>query len=82
MSCEGQVSSDDRIHSAVDPEPIVLISCPVFDFTIKYPVGIEPTKYEKIITVIDCNIMLSISPPNLTKLYYIILTCIVKNKEC
>ena len=29
----------------VEPEPIVLISCPVKAFTIIYPVGIEPIKY-------------------------------------
>ena len=35
----------------VEPEPNVLISCPVKSFTIIYPVGIEPIKYEQITTI-------------------------------
>ena len=51
----------------VEPEPIVLISCPVFDLTIKYPVDIEPIKYE--ITAVKTNskifIIILNSPYNL-----------------
>ena len=47
----------------VEPEPTVLISCPVFALTTKYPVGIDPIIYAITTVKTKSNIALIILPP-------------------